>query len=165
MRGGFLHSKLGDRVLDKAMWRASPKSLARAWLVGWPITVVPLLPFQTVIAGVACFFVRGNMLFCIALQFLSNPFTAPVHLPACYFVGELVRGRPFHTTWERVESAPLQHLATGDAAISLYLGAFVIGAILGPIGYAVILNYWRGLKPSQPKPVRSAPQPDTDVEI
>ncbi len=147
LRGGWLHSALGDRLLDKSLWRPTHESLARAWLVGFPITMVPLLPFQTVFACVAALFVRGNILFCIALQFLSTPLTAPVHLPACYAVGEIVRGRPIQTVWHTFSAAP-RELLRGDAAVSLYLGAVVLGALGGAIGYAVIQRKWR--KPKDP---------------
>ena len=109
--------------------------------------MVPLLPFQTVFACVAALFVRGNILFCIALQFLSTPLTAPVHLPACYAVGEIVRGRPIQTVWHTFSAAP-RELLRGDAAVSLYLGAVVLGALGGAIGYAVIQRKWR--KPKDP---------------
>src|SRR6185436_466810 len=81
MRGGRLHGWLGDRLLDKALWTPTAGSLARAWLVGFPITIVPLLPGQSVLAIVAALCVRGNVLLCIALQFLSNPLTATIQLP------------------------------------------------------------------------------------
>ena len=93
MRGSRLHRWFGDRVLAKDLWLPTHQSLARAWLVGFPITVTPFLPLQSVFATIAALMVRGNLLLCIAMQFLSTPLTAPVHLPVCYFVGELVRGR------------------------------------------------------------------------
>ncbi|HYP15630.1 MAG TPA: DUF2062 domain-containing protein [Opitutus sp.] len=142
LRGGLLHSWLGDRLLDKALWRPTRESLARAWLVGFPITIVPFLPGQTLFACIAALFVRGNLLLCILLQFLSTPLTAPVHLPACFFVGELVRGRNFAVVWRHISSAP-RDLLSGDAAVSLYLGAVVLGALGGAIGYAVIQHTWR----------------------
>lgn len=167
LRGGFLHSKLGDRMLDKALWRPTPKSLARAWLVGFPITMVPFLPFQTLIAAFAAFFVRGNLIFCIAIQFLSNPFTAAVQLPACYIAGELVRGRHFADVWHLAMRDP-KHLVTGDAAISLFLGSFVLGAIIGAIGYAVILQVALRAKKAQlhahgnpPPPAKPGTRPPT----
>ncbi len=142
MRGGFLHRRLGDRVLDKALWRPTRESLSRAWLVGFPITVVPFLPAQTVFACIAAMFVRGNLLLCIAMQFLSTPLTAPVHLPACYFVGEVVRGRGFAHAWHSISVAP-RDLLSGDAAVSLYLGAVVVGALGGAVGYAIIRQTWK----------------------
>ena len=53
MRGGKLHSWFGDRILAKELWRPSASSLARAWLVGFPITVTPFLPLQSVFATFA----------------------------------------------------------------------------------------------------------------
>ena len=157
MRGGFLHSWLGDRLLDKALWTPTKESIARAWLVGFPITIVPFLPFQSVFACVAALFVRGNVLLCIALQFLSTPVTAPVHIPACYFVGELVRGREPGMVWRNVAQHP-RELVSGDSVISVYLGAVVIGALVGAAGYALILGTWRkpmrlsGTRPPMPPP-------------
>ena len=48
------------------------------------VTIVPFLPAQSLFAVIAAFMVRGNILLCIALQFLSTPLTAPVHLPICF---------------------------------------------------------------------------------
>ena len=142
LKGTFLHSWLGDRILDKALWRPTPESLARAWLVGFPITVMPFLPAQTLFAVVAALFLRGNLLLAIALQYLSNPFTAPVHLPACYFVGELMRGHSPVAVWKHLESTPMD-LLTGGSVASLYSGAFAFGILGGSVGYAVIRSVWK----------------------
>lgn len=142
MRGTFLHSWLGDRILHKNLWSPTRESLARAWLIGWPLTVIPFLPGQSVLACIAALLVRGNLLLCIGLQFLSTPVTAPVHLPACYFVGEVVRGANPRHVWREVRSRP-RLLLTGHAVTSLYLGAAVIGFIGGAAGYAIILGTWR----------------------
>ena len=142
MKGTFLHSWLGDRILQKGLWSPTRESLARAWLVGWSVTVIPLLPGQSIIACIAALLVRGNLLLCIGLQFLSTPLTAPVHLPACYFVGEVVRGANPRHVWREVRGKP-RLLLTGHAVTSLYLGAAVIGIIGGAAGYAIIHGTWR----------------------
>jgi uncharacterized protein (DUF2062 family) len=159
MRGGWLHSRLGDRILHKDLWLPTHTSLARAWLVGFPITVTPFLPFQTIFATIAALMVRGNLLLCIGMQFLSTPLTAPVQLPACYFVGELVRGRTPKNTWH-VVTEDTRHLLTGDAAISLYLGGVVIGLLGGVIGYAVLYHTWTRHPPRRTRP--PFPRSDTD---
>lgn len=146
MRGTFLHNWLGDRILEKWLWKPTRDSLARAWLVGWPITVIPFLPGQSVFACIAALLVRGNLLLCIGLQFLSTPLTAPVHLPACYFVGEVVRGAHPVDVWREVRGKP-QLLLTGHAVTSLYLGAVVIGMLGGAAGYAIIRGTWRESRP------------------
>jgi uncharacterized protein (DUF2062 family) len=142
MRGTLLHNWLGDRILHKGLWSPTRESLARAWLVGWPVTIIPFMPGQSIIACIAALLVRGNLLLCIALQFLSTPLTAPVHLPACYFVGEVVRGANPRHVWREVRGKP-RLLLTGHAVTSLYLGATVIGFLGGAIGYAVIHGTWR----------------------
>ncbi len=142
MKGTFLHSWLGDRILQKGLWSPTRESLARAWLLGWPITVIPFLPGQSVIACIAALLVRGNLLLCIALQFLSTPLTAPVQLSACYFVGEVVRGANPRHVWREVRGRP-RLLLTGHAVTSLYLGAAVIGILGGAAGYAIIHGTWQ----------------------
>ena len=142
LKGGLLHSWFGDRLLAKELWRPTRDSLARAWLVGFPITMMPFLPVQSLFACVAALFVRGNLLLCIALQFLSTPLTAPVHLPACYFVGALLRGEPIGVVWHRVTREPGQLLRPNELE-TLYLGALVVGVLGGALGYLVIQKTWR----------------------
>lgn len=143
MRGTRVHRWLGDGILSKALWQPTRGSLARAWLVGFPITVVPFLPGQSIFACIAAFLVRGNILLCIALQFLSTPLTAPVHLSTCYFVGEVVRGASPAKVWNDAKSAPKKVLLSAHAVTSLYLGAAIVGIIGGVLGYAVILKTWK----------------------
>ncbi|MCU0792911.1 MAG: DUF2062 domain-containing protein [Opitutaceae bacterium] len=146
LRGTWLHSRLGDRLLDKALWKPTHESLARAWLVGFPITMMPFLPIQSVFACIAAVFVRGNLLLCIALQFLSTPLTAPVHLPACYLVGEIVRGRSPAQVWHEV-TVSTGEVFVGESLFSLYLGALVLGVIGGVIGYLAFKNLWSPRRP------------------
>jgi uncharacterized protein len=152
IRGTWLHSRVGDRLLDRALWKPTRESLARAWLVGFPITIVPFLPIQSLFACIAAVFIRGNLLLCIALQFLSTPLTAPVHLPACYFVGEVVRGRSPSAVWREGVGAP-SAVFTGDSLVSLYVGAAVVGIAGGLLGYVLLKNFWSiPLKRRRPPP-------------
>ncbi|MBL9199021.1 MAG: DUF2062 domain-containing protein [Opitutaceae bacterium] len=152
LHGSRVHQWFGDGVISKSLWLPTRGSLARAWLVGFPITVVPFLPGQSVLAVIAALLVRGNLLLCIALQFLSNPLTAPVHLTVCYFAGEIVRGRMPGDTWKLI-GEDLKHLWTVDFVTSLYLGSVVVGIIGGVVGYAVILAIWRE-RPNRRRPDR-----------
>src|SRR6185295_3625604 len=156
LRGGRLHRWFGEGVVSKALWVPTRGSLARAWLVGFPITVVPFLPGQSVFATIAALAVRGNLLLCIALQFLSTPLTAPVHLPICYFVGEVVRGSPPGEVWHHAWHDP-KMLVSAHAVTSLYLGAAIVGIVGGVVGYAVILQTWRD------RPRRRGMPPDDSI--
>ena len=146
LKGGLLHSWFGDRLLAKELWRPTRQSLSRAWLVGFPITVMPFLPVQSVFACLAAILVRGNLLLCIALQFLSTPLTAPVQLAACYFVGALLRGEAISVAWHRVTRQPAQLLHPNELG-TLYLGALVIGILGGVLGYFIIQHTWRERAP------------------
>jgi uncharacterized protein (DUF2062 family) len=108
--------------------------------VGFPITIIPFLPAQSALACLAAILVRGNLLLCIALQFLSTPLTAPVQLSACYLAGELVRGRSPARVWHEVSTSTAS-IVTGDALLSLYLGAAVLGVCFGLLGYLLIKNF------------------------
>lgn len=143
LKGTRVHRWLGDGILNKALWQPTRGSLARAWLVGFPITIVPFLPAQSLFASVAAFLVRGNILLCIALQFLSTPLTAPVHLSTCYFVGEVARGASPGKVWREAKAAPKKVLLSAHAVTSLYLGAAIVGIIGGVVGYAIILQTWK----------------------
>ena len=148
MRGGFLHSKLGDRILDKSLWRATPESIARAWLIGIPITMIPFLPGQSIIAGVLGITFRANLLVCIALQYASNPGTAIIQLPICYFVGRLIQGNFPSDVWNEVAQRDWEYLVTHPAQLArdlipLFLGSIVVGVALGVIGYLMILAWGR----------------------
>lgn len=148
MRGSRLHGWLGDRVLDRSLWAPTRESVARAWLVGFPITVVPFLPLQSVLAGAATLAVRGNLLLAIVLQFISNPFTAPVQISGCYLVGELGRGRAPSQVWHQIADTP-SDLLTHDTLLSLYLGAVIVGTMGGALGYVFIRALWRRDAPRQ----------------
>ncbi len=150
LRGTWLHSRLGDRLLDRALWRPTRDSISRAWLIGMPITLIPFLPIQSLIACAVAVCMRGNVLLCIALQFLSTPLTAPIHLPACYLVGEVVQGRSPAAVWQHLAHSA-DPIFTGNAVFSLYLGAVVLGAVVGLAGYGLIRLIWR-TPPARPKP-------------
>lgn len=143
LRGSRLHRWFGDGLINKSLWQPTRGSLARAWLVGFPITVVPFLPGQSILAVIAALMVRGNLLLCIALQFLSTPLTAPVQLSTCYFVGEVARGASPKAVWHEAKSAPKKVLLSAHAAASLYLGAAIVGIVGGVVGYAIILGTWK----------------------
>jgi uncharacterized protein len=161
MRGTRMHRWFGDGILSKHLWQPTRDSLARSWLVGFPITIVPFLPAQTVFACIAALMVRGNLLLCIALQFLSTPLTFPVHIPACYFVGEVVRGSSPKEVWHKAWADPKKILLTAHAVTSLYLGAAIIGMVGGVVGYAVIQQTWR----DRPVGRTRAPFPTTNVPL
>lgn len=153
LRGGFLHTRLGDRVLHRELWVPTRESLARAFLVGLPVTMIPFLPLQTVIACAIGFFLGANLPVCFALQFLSSPATAVIQLPACYLVGQLLLGADLSETYAMVRAHPLSVVSAKNLE-ALYLGAVVLGLFCGGSGYILTRLIWR----EKPKRVRK-PRP------
>lgn len=150
LRGGYLHSKLGDRMLERTLWFPTREGIARAWLIGMPVTTIPFLPFQSLIACGIGFFARANIPLCFALQYLSNPATAFIQIPACYFVGRLLMGAPISLTLHQIRTHPLDVLS-GKSLLALYLGAFVLGPLLGALGYLLTHLIWRDKKKNAAK--------------
>ncbi|MDX2187857.1 MAG: DUF2062 domain-containing protein [Opitutaceae bacterium] len=146
LKGSRMHRWLGDHLMDKSLWRATPESLARAWLVGFPITSIPFLPGQSLIALALGFANRANLFLCVGLQYLSNPLTAIVHLPACYFAGKIIMGRSPMAAWNDAVTRDWGHAlkhpkVLAEDIFELYLGGAVLGLLIGVAGYAV-LHAW-----------------------
>lgn len=167
LRGSFLHSKLGDRILDRELWFPSRESLARAWLIGMPVTTIPFLPFQSLVACTIGFYFRANLPVCFALQYLSNPATGFFQLSACYFVGRLLFGESPSLILQHLEKVinGVVHAESWRAAftalgykelLALYLGSLVLGPILGLAGYSLTHLIWKE-KPKRLPSVGSHP--------
>lgn len=150
LRGGFLHKRLGDRILHRELWVPTRMSLALAFLVGMPVTTIPFLPLQSVIACGIGFLVGANLPVCLLLQYLSNPATAVVQLPACYLIGELVLGGDFAEIYAHVRANPVTAFS-GHNFFALYLGSFVLGPLLGGLGYLLTKFFWREQPPKAKK--------------
>jgi uncharacterized protein (DUF2062 family) len=125
LRGGFLHTRLGDRFLEREIWIPSRQSLARAFLVGVPITMIPFLPLQSVFACGLALWLRANLPVTFLLQHLSNPLTAVIQLPLCYLTGRLILGADLSADWDLVWSDPMGIVSRGSLG-ALYLGAVVL---------------------------------------
>ena len=139
LRGGFLHTRLGDRFLEREIWIPSRESLARAFLVGVPITMIPFLPLQSVFACGVALWLRANLPVTFLLQHLSNPLTAVIQLPLCYLTGRLLLGADLGAEWDQVWADPMGIVSRGSLG-ALYLGAVVLGPVLGAAGY--FLTHW-----------------------
>ncbi len=149
LRGSTIHRFLGDGALAKDLWSFNPESVARAWLIGVLVTIIPFLPFQTLIAVPLAILFRANVPVAFALQWLSNPLTAIVHLPACYYFGCLVLhmspSAAFSDSMKLVGEkgwTALGEFSFRDVIVPLYAGALAQGLLISVIGYFLIRAYW-----------------------
>ncbi len=127
-----------------------PDSVARAWLIGVLVTIVPFLPFQSFVALPLAFLFRANVPITYFLQWVSNPLTAWIQLPACYFFGCLLMNQSpstaFHDAVHAVEHQGWKALGTysfSEILAPLYIGAIGLGIIIGVVGYFLIQAYWK----------------------
>jgi hypothetical protein len=121
-------------------------------MVGMPITMIPLMPLQSIIACPLALWARANLPVAIFLQFLSTPLTAVIHLPICYLTGRLLLGADLSAEWDQVWADPMGIVSRGSLG-ALYLGAAVLGPLLGTAGY--LLTHW--IWKEQPLRPRKAP--------
>ena len=163
LKGGFIHRFLGDGALAKDLWSFQSESVARAWLIGVLISIIPLLPGQSLIAVPLAVLFRANVPVAFALQWLSNPLTAIIHLPACYYFGCLVLqmtpSGAFSDSVKLVSSkgwTALGEFSFRDVIVPLYTGALALGLLISVVGYFLIRAYWPKAKkpviPTIPKP-------------
>lgn len=142
LKGGLLHRWLGDRLVAREVWFPTRESFARAWFIGMVITMIPFLPAQTLIACAIGFVLRANLPLCFILQFLSSPATAVIQLPACYLVGCLVLGHDVSEAVTLIKAHPMSVVSLGSAGL-LFVGALVLGVVIGAIGYFLIKLAWK----------------------
>ncbi|GAB1487943.1 hypothetical protein MASR2M8_03860 [Opitutaceae bacterium] len=150
----MLHRWLGDHILAREAWLPSRESFARAWFIGMVVTMIPFLPGQTLIAcGIGIFF-RANLPICFILQFLSSPATAFIQLPACYLVGGLIMGHDVSQSFVQIKADPMSVVSLSSAG-QLFVGALVLGTLVGALGYFLIRITWK----ERVKKVRTALRP------
>jgi uncharacterized protein (DUF2062 family) len=106
------------------------------------ITLIPFLPAQTLIACAIGLVLRANLPICFILQFLSSPATAVIHLPACYLVGCLILGNNVGQAFTQIKADPMSVVSLGSAGL-LFVGALVLGMVIGGLGYFLIKITWK----------------------
>ncbi len=139
-RRAFLRSPMG-RLLRPflhrpELWRTGGGCLARGLAIGGICTWIPI-PFQMILAGMACYVFRANVIGAFALVWISNPLTyAPMGVIA-YSVGSLLVG-------DSILSASTDANETLWFT-KLFLGCVVMGCMTSVIGWSVG-RWWETLK-------------------
>jgi uncharacterized protein (DUF2062 family) len=153
LKGGRLHSWLGDHLFSKDLWQLKREPVARAWLFGCLIASSPLMGVHIVLSTFVAVAVRANLPMTFCLQWITNPFTAPVYYPAAFILGCRILGFKPESMggWKHILHKIVEfrfHELALDASmvlkiiLTLFLGCFVVGLVAGLVGYAVILLAW-----------------------
>jgi uncharacterized protein (DUF2062 family) len=119
-------------------WHMNEKSVANALLVGLFCAALPI-PGQMILAIVLGIPFRANLLLCVSLALVSNPFTmAPIAF-ASYSLGRLILDS------EPISFQSVHYFFTHLDLIWMpfLLGSVMLGLISGGIGYALTRIFWR----------------------
>lgn len=138
----------GKRLRDPRLWYLNRNGIAAGTAVGLFCAFLPM-PMQFLPATIGAIAVRGNLPLAFALIWISNPLTwIPFYTPA-YKLGTRILGihdeqqslSSIGTMLQGLDGEGLRQLIEFLAA--LWIGCLVCGAILGTIGYFIVLYSWR----------------------
>jgi uncharacterized protein (DUF2062 family) len=119
-------------------WHMNEKSISHALLVGLFCAALPI-PGQMILSVLLGIPLRANLLLCVALVWISNPFTMALIAFAAYWLGRLILDSdpiPFHNVHYF-----FSHL---DLIWAPFLfGSVVLGLLCGGLGYALTRIFWR----------------------
>ncbi len=131
----------GKLLHDTNLWHLNRRSIARAVAIGFFCAFMPI-PFQMVLAAALAITFRANLLFSVALVWVSNPITMPAIFYFSYKLGAIILRVPpqpfeFHLSWAWL-SAKL-----GVIWAPLLLGSILCGFIAAIVGYCSVRIGWR----------------------
>jgi len=143
LKGGWLHRRIGDSLLDRELWHPDASRIAAGFSLGAFFAIMPI-PFQTVPAALLAFLTRSNIAAALCAVWITNPFTAPFFLYAQYRVGAWILRDPNpvaiqwnqHIDWEQFFLAAPKAFLVGSVAVGLIAAAVV---------YPIALFGWKGL--------------------
>ena len=153
-----------ERLRQMMVWmrelEGDPRYLARGMAVGIFISILPIIPLQTVAAVTLAFLVRGSKSAAALGTWLSNPLTIPLVYYADYKLGCLLLN--YQTVVDHIAFNSFSELMDLgiEVTVAMLAGSIVIGALLGVVGYFVTFQVYASLhhRPEPPEP-RSGDEP------
>jgi len=133
---------LGKWLQNPAIWHMHRHSVSKAFLIGLFWMAIPI-PSQMIVAAIFAIIFRANLAISVSLVWITNPLTIPPIFYFNYLVGTYILG---HETAEQLHFELTLDWITntlGDLWMPLFLGSFVVGIVLGGLGYITINLIWR----------------------
>lgn len=152
-RARFVQMRVRLRQLE-----GNPHHLALGMAVGIFVSIMPIIPFQTLVAIGLAFIVRGSKSAAFLGTWLSNPLTIPLVYYLNYKVGCVLLG--YQATLDSIafdSFSQLMELGI-EVATAIMVGGAVIGAVLGAAAYFLTLRGFIVLR-RQPRQNRNAAGP------
>jgi len=142
LKGTWLHRKLGDGLLDPALWRPDDRGVAAGFALGAFFSMLPI-PLQMLPASVLAWLTRSNIPAAIVGCWISNPITAAFFFFLQYQIGRLLLG---------MGAAPDSDVKLGmmellkQAPMAVLLGSVIMGMVMAAIGYPSSFYVWRKIR-------------------
>ena len=128
------------------------ESVPRGIAIGLFAALIPILPFQTILAILVCIILRGNIAVAFAISWVSNPITILPLMYATYALGNWILGQTgtetnFHEINWKVDS--LHNLWVSFSiwfsqfGVAFFIGLPFIAIGSACIGYIITKLIWR----------------------
>lgn len=143
LKGGWLHRRIGDSLLDRELWHPDASRIAAGFSLGAFFAIMPI-PFQTIPAALLAFLTRSNIAAALVAVWITNPFTAPFFLYAQYRLGAWILNDPHPIRIDFQQNIDWSQFFT-EAPKAFMLGSVALGLIVAVLVYPLTLVLWKGL--------------------
>lgn len=143
LRGGWLHRRIGDGLLDRELWHPDASRIAAGFSLGAFFAVMPI-PFQSIPAALLAFLTRSNIAAALLAVWITNPFTAPFFIYAQYRLGAWILGDPRAIGFKFQQQIDWNQFFH-DAPKAFMVGSVALGLIAAAVVYPLALLGWKAL--------------------
>jgi len=133
---------LGKWLQNPAIWHLHRNSVSKAFLIGLFWMAIPI-PSQMIFAAITAIIFRAHLPLSVVLVWITNPLTITPIFYFNYLVGTYLLGHESAEAFHFELSLEWMMTTLGDLWLPLFLGSFVVGIVLGIIGYLTINLIWR----------------------
>ena len=133
---------MGKWLQNPAIWHLHRHSVSKAFFIGLFWMAIPM-PSQMIAAAITAIIFRANLPLSVVLVWITNPITIPPIFYFNYLVGTYILG--YESADKLHFELTLEWMMTtlGDLWVPLFLGSFVVGIVLGLLGFLTINLIWR----------------------
>jgi len=146
--------RISQMLVRMRQLQGNPHYVALGMAVGIFISIMPIIPLQTVVAIALAFLLRGSKSAAVLGTWLSNPLTIPVVYYANYKLGCFLLG--YQKTLDHISFDSFSQLMQLGLEVTwaMIVGGMVIGAASGVVTYLftfqVFVSMRRNSSPTDP---------------
>jgi uncharacterized protein (DUF2062 family) len=144
--------RISQMLIRMRQLQGNPHYVALGMAVGIFISIMPIMPLQTVVAIALAFLVRGSKSAAVLGTWLSNPLTIPLVYYADYKLGCFLLG--YQKTLDHISFDSFSQLMELGLEVTwaMIVGGVVIGAALGGVTYLFTFRVFVRIR-SNPSPM------------